>query len=244
MSNVKLERGRGNLPLYLQICEALKRDIQLYYQAGDALPSEFELSEDYNVNRHTLRRAVDELVRDGIVLRHHGKGMFIQAPSIEYPIASRTRLTETLEALGVVPSSRVIKKQLLSAKGGVANALMLEEGAPIVFLETLREMEDKPFCVCSHFLPHDVFPGLYEEYQSGSLHAFIEQQYHKQLRRTQSLITAVIPELEDVERLKMPRHLPVLRAKSTNVSKTSGKPLEYVVTRFRGDLAQIVVYPD
>lgn len=243
MNTHKIDRGRGKQPLYQQIAEALKRDIQLYYKAGDALPSEFELAKTYHVNRHTLRRAVDELVRDGIVMRHHGKGMFVLAPAIDYPIASRTRLTESLEAQGLSTSSRVIKQQVMLARSGVAKSLDLAEGEQVIYLETLRETDAQPFCVCSHFLPLAMFPGLVEGYQHGSLHAYIEQHYAEALTRIESAVTAVIPESDDLELLRMPRQLPVLRVKSINVSKTSGRPLEYVVTRFRGDMAQLVVRP-
>lgn len=239
-----LARGQGSKPLYRQICDALRRDIQLYYKSGDLLPSESELSSNYNVNRHTLRRAVDELVRDGVVTRHRGKGMFVQAPSIEYPIASRTRLTETLKSQGVTSSSRVIRSQMLSAKGRVATALNLEEGTLVMFMEMLREMDRVPFCIGSHFLPASRFPELLTMYKGGSLHGFLEQAYGVQLMRRESMITAVIPEAADLDLLKIPKQQPVLRVKSLNVSKGTKEPLEYVVTRFRGDLTQIVVQPD
>ena len=244
MSNVKLTRGQGSEPLYLQIRDALRRDIQLYYKSGDLLPSESELSSNYNVNRHTLRRAVDELVRDGVVTRHHGKGMFVQAPSIEYPIASRTRLTETLEAQGLTSTSRVVRSQLLKSKGRVAKALNLEEGTLVMFMEMVRDMDGVPFCISSHFLPTDRFPGLLDRYTGGSLHALFEEVYGIQTSRKESMITAVIPEASDLDLLKIPKHQPVLRVKSLNVLKGTNEPLEYVVTRFRGDLAQIVVQPD
>ena len=243
MSTLKLERGQGSKPIYRQISEALRRDIQLYYKAGDLLPSEFELSGSYHVNRHTLRRAVDELVRDGIVTRQHGKGMFVQAPSVEYPIASRTRLTETLEAQGVTTSSRVLRQELLLAKGGVANALGVNEGDEVLFMDMLREMDGKPFCIGSHFLPKARFPKLFDYFHGGSLHDFLESHYQIEIQRQESLITAVIPETADLDLLKIPKQQPVLRVKSVNVLKDTHAPVEYVVTRFRGDLAQIVVQP-
>ena len=62
MSVQAIKRGAGLRPVYIQISHALRQEIQNFYKAGDTLPSESELASRYSVNRHTLRRAVDELV--------------------------------------------------------------------------------------------------------------------------------------------------------------------------------------
>jgi GntR family phosphonate transport system transcriptional regulator len=243
MSVLHIKRGEGSLPVYRQLSDAIRSEIQNFYKAGDLLPSEIDLAQRFKVNRHTLRRAVDELVHDGLVVRRHGKGVFVLAPSIVYQIGSQTRFTETLESLGVTTQSRVIRKQRLHAQGGVAKRLNVGDGDEVVFLETLREVENTPFCVCSHFIPMSGFKNVFEHYHCGSLHQFIETQCHIQLQRTESLISAVLPEIDDCTLLNMPRSLPVMRVKSVNINKETGKPVEYVVTRFRGDAAQLAIVP-
>lgn len=243
MSTLKLQRRTGKQPVYLQISDALKRDIQRQYQAGDALPSEFELSSTYRVNRHTLRRAVDVLVQDGIVTRHQGKGVFVKTPRIEYPIASRTRLTETLEAQGHTAISRILDRRLITANKEVANFLGISKGDEVIFLEAIRLSDNIPFCLGTHYIPHALFPALLHEYTGGSLHDFIEQVYKVDLARHESMVSAVMPDSGDVELLNIPLQLPVLQVRSTNVVKESCQPAEYVITRFRGDLAEIVVQP-
>lgn len=227
----------------MQIYDALRNDILVSYQTGDALPSEFELAAEYSVNRHTLRRAIDELVSDGIVLRQHGKGMSVLAPAIEYPIAARTRFTENLEAQGVRVATTIVESQLLLAKAGVAEALGIEAGEPVVYLEMLRMGDEKPFCLSSHFLPHERFATLLDVFDGVSLHRCIEDHFGVQVDRRESLVTAVRADASDCERLMMPRDLPILRVKSINVDRMTAKPIEYVVTRFRSDLAQITVQP-
>jgi GntR family phosphonate transport system transcriptional regulator len=243
MSVLQIKRGDGSLPVYRQLSDAIRSEIQNYYKAGDLLPSESQLAQRFKVNRHTLRRAVDELVHDGLVVRRHGKGVFVLTPSIEYQIGRQTRFTETLETLGVTTQSRVIRKQKLIAQGGVAKRLKMNDGDEVVFLETLRLVEEKPFCVCSHFIPMRGFESVFEHYNSGSLHQFIEQHCGTRLQRTESLISAVLPVLEDSILLNMPRSLPALRVKSVNVSIQDGRPIEYVITRFRGDAAQLSILP-
>jgi GntR family phosphonate transport system transcriptional regulator len=243
MSVHYIQRGEGSLPVYRQISDALRQEIQNLYRAGDALPAETDLAHRFNVNRHTLRRAVDELVVEGYVERRHGKGVYVLVPTIEYTIGPRTRFTETLEALGVTTDSRVLRKQIVLARGGVAARLNLAEGEKVIFLETLRKVDGKPFCVISHFLPYVEFPDIVDSYNSGSLHQFLEERYATKVQRSESLISAVLPESDDATLLNMPKNLPVLRVKSINMLVGTRKPVEYVVTRFRGDATQLSVQP-
>jgi GntR family phosphonate transport system transcriptional regulator len=130
---------------------------------------------------------------------------------------------------------------VIPAKGGVASRLQIPEGEEVIFLETLREVENKPFCVISHFLPLQEVPQVLASYDSGSLHTFLEKQCAIKVQRNESLISAVIPEPDDALLLNMPRNLPVLRVRSVNLALHNQKPVEYVVTRFRGDATQLLV---
>ena len=126
---------------------------------------------------------------------------------------------------------------------GVAQRLQLNDGDQVVLLETLREVDGRPFCVCSHFLPLPQFQGVLEHYDAGSLHQYIEDSCNTRLRRKESLVSAVIPTKDDCILLNMPHNMPVLRVKSLNVCEQSESPIEYVVTRFRGDAAQLAILP-
>ena len=175
------------------------------------------------------------------MVRRHGKGIFIVSPSIDYHIAIRTSFTETLETLGVATQSRALRKQRLHAQGGVAKRLQLNDGDEVMFLETLREVDEKPFCVCSHFLPVSPLQGLLEYYNSGSLHQFLEENCNTRLRRKESLVSAVIPTKDDSALLNMPHNVPILRVKSLNVCEHN-ESLLVRVTRFR-EMTQLAILP-
>lgn len=244
MSVYLVDRSDGGVPLYRQIRDSLASEIQDLYKAGELLPPEKELAMRFGVNRHTLRRAIDELVADGIVERQHGKGVFILEPAICYSIGSKTRFTETLHDQGKSTASRVLRKQIVPARGNVASQLQMPEGDEVIFLETLREVENNPFCIISHFLPFQLYPEVYRQYVAGSLHQFVASHYGIELKRTESLISAVLPEADDARILNMPRHAPILRVKSINLNTKSKLPVEYAVTRFRGDAIQLSIKPN
>lgn len=243
MSVYLVARGEGAVPVYRQIRDVLAQEIRSLYKPGDALPTENELAERFRVNRHTLRRAIDELVAEGFVARRHGKGVFVLEAAINYTIGRTTRFTATLESQGRATSSTVIRKQLIPAVGGVASRLKLVEGAGVIYIETLRRVESKPFCVISHFLPYSHFPDIVDCYDAGSLHEFLDRHYGVELRREESLISSILPGADDASLLSMPRHVPVLRVKSLNLNDKTNMPVEYAVTRFRGDAAQLLLNP-
>lgn len=238
MSLYAVSRDHGEA-LYFQIARQLEQEVANQYSAGDYLPSEGELASRFGVNRHTLRRAIDELVDAGMVERRHGRGILVIDSQIDYQIGAVTRFTENLNAQGLMAGNRILRKQTLAAGARVAERLAIAEGEPVHWLETLRSVDDKPICVISHFLPAARFPDLLEGYLGDSLHAFLHAEYGCVLRRIESAVTAVMPQGDDAGLLAMPQNRPVLRVKSVNVDERDDRPVEYVITRFRGDRVQV-----
>ncbi len=227
--------------VFSQIARVLKDEIDAVYESGDYLPSEQQLAERFTVNRHTLRRAVDELIHSGYVERQHGRGTRVVDRPLDYSMHSKSRFTESLEAKGKRADNQVIRKLIIPARGGVSDQLQIAEGQSVIFMETLRKVDDAPFCVISHFLPLEGLELIEADYQGGSLHHFIKTKLKLELNRTESLVTAIQARGDDAMLLNMPHMLPILRVKSLNVNADTGLPVEYAVTRFRSDRIQLSV---
>lgn len=242
MSLYAVTRDTGEA-LYAQIARQLEQDVVNLYGPGDCLPAEGELALRFGVNRHTLRRAVDELVDAGLLERRHGRGVFVLDTQLDYQIGKSTRFTENLAALGLLAVNRILRKQTLPAIARVAQRLALAEGEAVHWVESLRTVEERPMCVISHFIPARRFPDLAARYEEGSLHQFLSASYGCQLRRTESHVTAVLPQGDDAKYLGMPQNRPVLRVKSVNVDERDGAPVEYAITRFRADRIQLRINP-
>jgi GntR family phosphonate transport system transcriptional regulator len=181
---------------------------------------------------------VDVLIDDGLVRRQQGSGTFVNSLPIEYPISKCTRFTENLSQKNKLTESQLLKKVVLPARGGVASRLELATETSVIWLETLRVVEDQPFCMISHFLSQTKFEFVMDEFEGGSLHQLLIDQNIIPLRRL-SLVTSMLPMGEDANYLQMPNNKPVLRIKSVNVDEKTGKPVEYSVTRFRADRVQL-----
>lgn len=94
------------MTVYQEVARTLESEIRSGLSNGDFLPSEAALAGRFSINRHTVRRAIDELVNAGLVLRQHGKGTMVVNNRIEYSIGARGRFTETLEEQGLHPVAR------------------------------------------------------------------------------------------------------------------------------------------
>ncbi|MHB1353404.1 MAG: phosphonate metabolism transcriptional regulator PhnF [Thiobacillus sp.] len=242
MSLVALQRNGGEA-IYSQIAKLLKDEITSFLAPGACLPSENELAERFGVNRHTVRRAVEDLIAAGLLERRHGKGTFVLDAPADYVLGSGTRFTETFESLGKTAGNRILRKLAIPARGGVATRLHLAENEPVVWIESLRLADDRPICVISHFLPRQAFPDLLADYACGSLHEHLAGRYGLKLRRIESLVSAALPQGDDASLLGMAQNQPVLRVKSVNVDERDGTPLEYALTRFRADRIQLRINP-
>ncbi|MDF1584538.1 MAG: phosphonate metabolism transcriptional regulator PhnF [Methyloprofundus sp.] len=234
-----LDRKQGK-PIYQQIADNLQSEITQYYHSGDILPSEQELAKRFSVNRHTLRRGVDELIGLGLVDRVHGKGTLVLDAPVEYSISKNSRFSQNLEALGKSSDSKLLRKIEIKAHGNIAKLLEISKGDAVLWLETLRKVDDKPFCLISHYLPLARLGESIRDYESGSLHTFLKGMSLKPVRMS-SIVSACLPINEDGLLLSMPRHLPVLRVKTVNIDAVAQKPIEYSLARFRSDRAQLSI---
>lgn len=232
-----------DLPLYKHISFLLSEEIRQKHKPGDTLASEQELAKRYKVHRHTLRRAIEELVNEGIVGKLQGRGNVVKQKIINYAIHSETRFTDTLERCGRKAETVVLRKRGIPAQGDLVEMLNLQDNEPVACIETLRKMDDLPFSVVTHYIPLEKAYDLIRLYRGGSLHHFLLERYAIKVKRTTSMIRAVLPEREDIKTLSIMGNSPILLVKSINVDQQTEEPMELAISRFKGVSTQLVVEP-
>jgi GntR family phosphonate transport system transcriptional regulator len=243
MKNQEIAKRANNVPVFKQISTILDDEIEKLYRPNDILPSETDLAKRFKVNRHTVRRAIGELVTLGRVSTLQGKGTIVQQKLFNYSIHSTTRFTETLEKSGRQAETLVLKKIGIQARSDIAEMLAIDAGRPVILVETLRKMDGGPFAVTSHFLLLDQVFEVMRTYNGGSLHAFLLRHYGIKLRRKISLISAVAPNQMDAQLLEITGNHPMMRVKSVNIDQRTGQPLELVIARFKGMSIQLSTEP-
>lgn len=149
---------KDNSPLYMQIARKLSDDVRNgRYQVDQALPSERTLSELLNVSRVTARKAIDQLVDQGLVVRRRGSGNYI-APRIEQPLSNLTSFSEQLQQRGYKPGSRWLKRAIVSASADEQMSLALSPNSKVARLERLRLADDVVMAYEVSVLPQSVVP--------------------------------------------------------------------------------------
>lgn len=240
LENHQLDHTKGQ-PIYKQLASALEGVICSDYKEGDYLPSENELAAHFNINRHTVRRATDDLVAAGFIVRRKGKGAMIINNQVEYTLAAG-RFTDTLDKLRRQSHSVVLSKRHAQCTKKIADYLAIKEGASVIIIDTLRLVDDEPMSLITHHLNPEYVSGIDDYYQGGSLHDCIEQQCGVSLCRTSALISAVMPNNEEALHLKSSLVRPLLKIKSFNGLASSPEEIvEVSISRSRSDRFQIKV---
>ncbi|MFV0349483.1 MAG: phosphonate metabolism transcriptional regulator PhnF, partial [Halodesulfovibrio sp.] len=187
---MELERGKG-LALWRQIQKTLEQDIlDGLFPPGEKLPPERLLAERFAVNRHTLRQALNNLVRKELVRAEQGRGYFVREDMVHYALARRVRFRENLSRQHREAAEELLGWELVQAERRTAEHLMVRPGTPLVRMRTVGKADGQCLCVTSHYFPQQRFPDINRIYGStGSITATFRHFGITDYTRVQTLIT-------------------------------------------------------
>ncbi len=232
-----MQLSRQVEPVYRELADTLRRELG-DYQAGEYLPAETRLATRFAVNRHTVRRAIDELVAEGSLLRRQGKGTQVLERPLIYPMAAESAYSQSVSALGHGVEAKLLKRRQCLASREEAQHLGLTDQAPLIELQTLRLVDGQPVSLIRHRFCASRTDWL-AAYTGGSLRQFFAER-NVPLTRTFSLIGARLPSREEAGLLMMPRHLPALSVLTLSRDQ-SGQPVELSQSTSRSDRFQYQV---
>ncbi|RLL52718.1 phosphonate metabolism transcriptional regulator PhnF [Mariprofundus sp. EBB-1] len=237
MSRKVLLRSTGDKALYRQIAELLTLEIRKENKHGDFLPSESDMAERFGVNRHTLRKAIDVLAIKGLVHRQHGRRIVVNERPVQYEIHSGVQFSKNMETLGVDWSSEVAELEFIEAPEEVSQA-MGRDIDDMVFMRTVRYINETPACVSTHYLTSECRKAL-QSYEGGSLHDYLQQSCGLRLRRGSCHVSVALMDAEAAMYLHMPIGAPMLCVDSINFNRSTGEAVELSRSLFRGDLIKL-----
>src|SRR6202166_4258646 len=190
--------ARSNLPLYQQLQRALKLAIdQRILAPDDALPAERDLATEFDVSRITVRKALDGLVCEGLLMRRQGSGNFVSA-RVEKNFAMLTSFSEDMRARGRSPHTVWLKRSAGTVTPEEALALRLSPGTPVYRFHRLRYADEAPMALEFCTVPAFCLPSV--EAVESSLYAALERSGHRPTRALQRL-RAVLFNAEQAELL-------------------------------------------
>jgi GntR family transcriptional regulator len=221
---------------YLRVKEDIIADIlNGTYKPHERLPSQRALAEEYGLSHMTVRRAINELKREGFVHAQQGRGLFVAEPKQEAELGPLFGFTEDMALRGMQASSRVLEAKMVNASTMLAHTLNVIVGAPLVYLKRLRLADNEPMAIQLAYLPHTLCPGLLDhDLETRSLFEVLRDTYALHLADSESAVGAELASAEEVELLKLT--LPAALLVTEQITYIdSGQPIEYVRSQYRGD---------
>lgn len=213
-----LARGQG-VAAWRQIADEIEADIAAgRLTAGAQLPTEAQLAARFSVNRHTVRRAIGVLAAKGLLRATQGRGTFVEARPLAYPIGPRTRFSEIVSREGRAPRGDLLDAETVPAPADIAAALKIAPGAPVLALTSVHTADGTPLSTSTAYYPLPRFAELDRSFaETGSITRAFQSYGIADYRRVETRITARLASPEEALRLDLAPGRIVLAVESVNV---------------------------
>lgn len=224
-----------------QIAQALREDIASgRFAPGTRLPNESQLAERFGVHRHTLRQAVQALVREGFLKVMQGSGTYVRELVLDYALQRRTRLSENLAEAGERAERELLAHERCAA-GSWAQALKLSASSEVELLYTCSSVRGRPISLSTAAYPCPRLAGMAEAFaHERSITRAFQRLGVADYTRLRSSISARLPTPAEADALARPVSQPVLVVHYTNID-LQGLPVEAACTLFAADAVQLQV---
>lgn len=200
----------GFRPLYRQVRDALiRRLVDGVWLPGQPLPSEIQLAAELGVSQGTVRKALDAMAAENMVVRRQGRGTFVARHDDERILFQFFKLVPD-SGTRSFPQSTFLDIATGEASGLEAGRLNVAPGAPVVRLRRARSLEDRPAVVERIVLPHALFPGIAEAELPNNLYGLYAMRYGITIGNAREKIKAVAAEPADASALGVAPGTPVL----------------------------------
>jgi len=226
------------IPLYYQIEEYFRKKVKNNeIIEGCQIPTEKELMQALGVSRITVRKAMDNLLRDGLIEIRKGHGTFVATKQFYEPVAGIRSYTEEALKQGFTPSTKILKLQKIKPPEDVAKNLNISEKDNVYEIIRLRLLDQKPTGYDVTYIPEIYVPGLskddFKEYGKGqSLYNLLEEKYNLTLAEAEETISATLTNKKESEHLGLNYRSPINLRKRV-VFLPNKKPLLYMKSIYK-----------
>lgn len=223
---------------YQEIADDLRqRIIDKLYLQGEQLPLEKEMCKMYGVSRITVKKAVDRLVHDGLVIKRRGAGTFVKSVN-DQAIKELSTVQQfnsfTENNKNQVVSSKVLKFEIVHPTLEIASKLQIQQDDFVYDIIRVRYADKEPIVVEYVRMPIDIVAGLKRDTLFSSVYAYIQNKLDLKIQSAHRSIRALLPNEIEQENLNIQAAFPVLEIEQT-AYLDDGRAFEYSVSRHRSD---------
>ncbi|MCL4880457.1 MAG: GntR family transcriptional regulator [Anaerolineae bacterium] len=227
----------SHVPLYIQIKDYIRLNIQAgVFPENSRIPSERQLAEQFQVSRLTVSKAINELIQEGLLHSHVGKGTFVSSTKIEQELRTLTSFTEEMIRRGQRPSSRVLYAAVEPASSEVTKALLLPSGTKIIVLKRVRLADNQPVALETSAIVAAICPGIVDkhDFSQESLYQVLREECGIRIAYARQTFESRQATPEEQEALHLDPHTPILGITRVTYNAQE-QPIEYVRSAYRGD---------
>jgi GntR family transcriptional regulator len=243
MSRSLLERTADGIPLYFRLRQQIRLRIEGgEWPAGDRIPAEHELMRQFGVSRATVREALSELVREGLLERRQGFGTLVRDRKLVQDLSQFYTFSRAMLLSGHRPSTDVISVETVPLAPGIARRL---GGTPhtgtVVQVVRMRRADDEPVMLESSYLPADVGGRLDRATLEGrSLYDVLHADCGVEIVRGRESFEPILVRGDEAGRLGVPAGSPGLLLER-EAFEAGGRCVEFCQSVVRGDRARFTV---
>jgi GntR family transcriptional regulator len=205
---------------------------------GTAIPSERQLSADLGVSRLTLRAALDDLAREGYLVRRRGSGTYVQQPKIAQELTI-TSFSDDMRRRGMTPASKTLSMSTTHAGARLGRFLNVSPSEQIVVVKRLRLADGETMAIETLHIPEVLVPGLTPKALDGSFYELLRDRYGVVIVEGTQAIEPTVTNDEESAALGVPLHSPAFLFERTS-RDDAGRTVEFVQSVYRGDRYRIV----
>ena len=223
-------------PLYHWLAETLRQDIaQGVYKPGDALPTEYELMRRYALSSTTVRRAVHDLAREGLIYRKAGKCTFVKRTKLEEQLLRLTSFAEEMQMRNITPHFKLVRAEPKIPPPDIATALHLTPQQSAFYIERVQIANREPIALARGYWLAEVGEQLAtQDLNRIPLYETLENIFHIMLVEAEESIGAGVADADTARKLKIAPRAPLLvRRRCTYTIEM--RPLEHTTTFYRAD---------
>ncbi|MBT4386115.1 MAG: GntR family transcriptional regulator [Betaproteobacteria bacterium] len=216
-------------PLYLQVKKRITESLaEGLWNPGQSIPSEVELAQSFSVSQGTVRKAIDELAAENILIRRQGKGTFVASHDEEGSQLRFLRLTSTQNNKENL-ANHLVSFTKEKATNKIAKSLGVNIGTTVVSIKRVLTFNQKPLILDFIKVPASSFRKLTSEMiveKKGAMYRMYETEFGIQMLRAQEKIRAVAADADTSELLGVKKNTPVLSVERISLTY-SDKPIEW-----------------
>jgi len=231
--------GETPIPLYYKLYVDLKESLNSgKYQKGDKLPTEKELCQNYGISRLTVRRAMDELRREGFIERLKGKGTFVTGSKREEQLAILTGFTDEARKRGSETRSVVLENKLVRVPADAVELFDIPADAMVVLLKRVRFLEGEPYAIEEAYLNvgADIrFLNITQrDMEKESLYGILRKEFNINISYAEEEMELTRLKKEEARFLRQDQDECAIMRKRFTYTK-SDICIEYVISLYRAD---------